>query len=184
MMPEGEGRYGTFEELYEKEYDGIFRYIARVIRNDQTAVEDLTQEVFFVAYQKWEIVRTHPNASGFLMVDAKNKLKKWYEKQRRTYVDDSDTVERLAQSDASRQEVDAFRLVDFYSSVENTLSNRDLNILRYYYEYGYTSAELSGWLGISESCFKVRVLRMKQKLKRSMTVFPFLLFIFGGGIVF
>ena len=99
-------------------------------------------------------------------------------------MDDSDTVERLAQSDASRQEVDAFRLVDFYSSVENTLSNRDLNILRYYYEYGYTSAELSGWLGISESCFKVRVLRMKQKLKRSMTVFPFLLFIFGGGIVF
>ena len=49
MMPEGEGRYGTFEELYEKEYDGIFRYIARVNRNDQTAVGDLTQEVFFVA---------------------------------------------------------------------------------------------------------------------------------------
>lgn len=183
-MPEGEGKYETFEELYEKEYEGIFHYIGRMIRNDQTAVEDLTQEVFFVAYQKWEIVRVHPNPSGFLMVVAKNKLKKWYEKQSRTFVDDADTMERIVQSNVGRQETDAFHLVDFYSSVENTLSNRDLNILRYYYEYGYTSAELSKWLGISESCFKVRVLRMKKKLKQSMIILPLLFFLFAGGIIF
>lgn len=47
-MTEGEGRrYDAFEEMYEKEYDGIRRYMGRMILNDQGAAEDLTQEVFF-----------------------------------------------------------------------------------------------------------------------------------------
>lgn len=64
--------------------------------------------------------------------------------------------------------------MDFYSSVERTLSNRELNILRHYYEYGYTSAEMAERLGISESCFKMRIARMKEKIKSSMKILAFL----------
>lgn len=178
-MTEGEGRrYDAFEEMYEKEYDGIRRYMSRMILNDQGAAEDLTQEVFFVAYQKWEEVKSHPNPSGFLMKVAKNKLKKWYEKQHRLCVDEADAVERIARSRTGKREEDVFEMVDFYSSVENILSGRELNILRCYYEYGYTSSELSGSMGISESCFKVRVQRMKQKLRQSMTVLSFWIIVF------
>lgn len=174
-------RYDSYEEMYESLYLSILKYVRRMIRNNDTAVEDLTQEVFFVAYQKWDtVVKNHPNIPGFLMVVAQNKIKKWFEKQSRIQLDDDETLDMFLMEEESGDGVDAFKMVDFYSSVENTLSNRDLNILRHYYEYGYTSSEMAKKLGITESCFKVRVARMKEKLKSSMKVLIFLLISYGS----
>ena len=38
-------------------------------------------------------------------------------------------------------------------------------MLGFYYEYGYTSRELAKEMGITESCFKIRIARMKKRLK-------------------
>lgn len=167
--------YNTYEEMYESQYDNVLNYIRRTVRHNEAAVEDLTQDVFFVAYQKWEDLRKHPNIPGFLIVVAKNKIKKWFEKQSRLYVDEVETLDLIVHGDSVQDSLDAYQLVDFYSSVENTLSDQDLKILRYYYEYGYTSSEMAKSLGITESCFKVRVARMKEKLKSSMRTSIFLM---------
>lgn len=178
-------RYDSYEEMYESQYLNVLKYVRRMIRNNDTAVEDLTQEVFFVAYQKWDtVVKDHPNIPGFLMVVARNKIKKWFEKQSRIQLDEVETLDLFLQGEESGGGIDAFNMVDFYSSVENTLSDRDLNILRYYYEYGYTSSEMAKRLGITESCFKVRVARMKEKLKSSMKVLLFLVVSYGIGRLF
>lgn len=160
--------YNTYEEMYESQYDNVLNYIRRMVRHNEAAVEDLTQDVFFVAYQKWEDLRTHPNIPGFLIVVAKNKIKKWFEKQSRFCVDEAEKLDLIAYGDTMQDSLDAYQIVDFYSTVEHTLSDQDLQILRYYYEYGYTSSEMAKSLGITESCFKVRVARMKEKLKNSM----------------
>lgn len=165
-----EGQKPTFngyEEMYKTFYPVIYRYVARIIRNNESAAEDVTQEVFFVAYQKWEILKLHPNIPGFLMLAAQNKIKKWFEKQKWFCMDEEEELDQLIQKKCGDAQ-DAYRMVDFYSSVENMLSGKELEILRHYYEYGYSSAEMAQKLGISESCFKVRVSRMKKKLKRSM----------------
>ena len=36
-----------------------------MVEKDLAAAEDVTQEVFLVAYQKWQEVRRHPNQKGF-----------------------------------------------------------------------------------------------------------------------
>ena len=47
-MTEGEGRrYDAFEEMYEKEYDGIRRYMGRMILNDQGAAKDEQRGVVY-----------------------------------------------------------------------------------------------------------------------------------------
>lgn len=172
--------YGSYEEMYKEHHDIIYKYVGRIIHNNEGAVEDLTQEVFFVAYKKWDSLKVHPNIPGFLMLVAQNKIKKWFEKQSRFHFDEEGTMDRFS-GDDKVTEADAFNMVDYYSSIEHTLSDKDLDILRHYYEYGYTSSEMAKRLGITESCFKVRVARMKQKLKNSITVLVFLAFFLGIG---
>ena len=160
--------YKSYEEMYQKEYHTVYSYIRRIISGNDAVVEDLTQEVFFVAYQKWERMLVHPNPTGFLIVVAQNKIKKWFREKKPLYVDDAQLLELLSENGRERDEKDDFFMVDLYSTVEKALSNAELDILRYYYEYGYSSAEMAGRLGITENCFKVRVSRMKAKLKKSV----------------
>lgn len=167
-MGEEQPTYGSYEEMYRKEYPTVYSYIRRVIRGNDAAVEDLTQEVFFVAYQKWDRILVHPNPPGFLIVVAQNKIKKWFREKKPVYVDDAQLLELMSENGKERGEKDDFFMVDLYSTVEKALSNAELDILRYYYEYGYSSAEMAGRLGITENCFKVRVSRMKAKLKKNV----------------
>lgn len=178
-------QYHTYEEMYASQYDNILNYVRRTVRNNETAAEDLTQDVFFVAYEKWESkVRDHPNIPAFLMVVARNKIKKWFERQSRFYLNDALMIEQEASEGMPGAGIDAYQMVELYSSVESTLSGGDLQILRHYYEYGYTSAELAGTLGITESCFKVRVARMKEKLKKSIRLSAFLAFCIAVNTIF
>ena len=65
--------FDNFEELYTNCYWLVYRYVRHMVEKDLAAAEDVTQEVFLVAYQKWQEVRRHPNQKGFLLLTAKNK---------------------------------------------------------------------------------------------------------------
>lgn len=166
---------GSYEEMYESQYKRVQHYIRRNICNDDMSVEDLTQDVFLVAYQQWEtVVRDHPNIPGYLTVIAQNKIKKWYEKQSRFYPGDPDMITLEAQKRKHEGGVDPYEMVEIYSSAEQVISSHNLNILRHYYEYDYKASELSEQLGITESCFKIRVARMKEKLRKAIKLYLFL----------
>ena len=64
--------FDNFEELYTNCYWLVYRYVRHMVEKDLAAAEDVTQEVFLVAYQKWQEVRRHPNQKGFLLLTAKN----------------------------------------------------------------------------------------------------------------
>lgn len=167
--------YRTYEEMYVDQVGEVLRYVRRNVRNNDMAVEDLTQEVFLVAYQQWETkVRNHPNIPGYLKKVAKNKMKKWFEQQSRFYMDDPELIEREALRTGADGKPDAYQMVEFLSSAEQTVPQKDLQMLRCYYEYGYKSSELSKVCGITESNFKIRIARMKEKLRNSMKIWIFL----------
>ena len=149
-----------FEELYRSEYDNIKRYVRRMI-TDGNGIEDIVQETFVEAYRKISFLRTHPNVPGWLHVTAKNKIMKWEEKQKK-YSLDFDYILQNAEGTGKGRAPDDFKMVE------------ELNILRHYYEYGYTSQEMAERLGITETCFKVRILRMKQRIKSSLQLPLFL----------
>lgn len=159
----------SYSDLYLRYRDRVFRYVRRVIR-DEFEAEDLTQDVFFLAYEKWDLVEIHPNVAGFLMMSASFMIKKWFRQQSRTVVDEDELVAFISKEEEEPAWLSDFDMVDFYRSVETVLSAEELRILRYYYEYGYTAAEMAQKLGITVSCFKVRVARMKEKLKRHLQV--------------
>lgn len=160
-----------FEDLYVSEYENIKNYVRRMV-TDSNGIEDIVQETFIEAYRKANYLRTHPNLPGWLRLTAKNKVMKWEEKQRKYNLDFNFMLEN---SDLNKSSgVDEFQMAEAYSTVCKILSKEELALLRDYYEYGYTSKELAKRLGISETCFKVRILRMKQKIKNSLQL-PLLL---------
>ena len=166
------GNREFFEELYRSEYDNIKRYVRRMV-TDGNGIEDIVQETFVEAYRKIAYLRTHPNIPGWLRVTAKNKIMKWEEKQKK-YSLDFDYVLKNTESGGKERLADDFKMVEAYCTVRKILSDEELDILRHYYEYGYTSQEMATRLEITETCFKVRILRMKQKIKNSLELPLFL----------
>ena len=98
---------------------------------------------------------------------------KWEEKQKK-YSLDFDFVLKNTESIGKGRTADDFKMVETYCTVRKVLSDEELDILRCYYEYGYTAQEMAARLGITETCFKVRILRMKQKIKNSLQLPLFL----------
>lgn len=164
-----------FDKLYMTEFTQIEKYVRRMLY-DNNAVEDIVQDTFFEAYRKREELMKHPNIPGWLRVTAKNKVMKWEEKQRKYSLDFDFLLDNSVEE--RNPEVDDFRMVEIYTAVKEILSEEELELLRCYYEYGYTSQEIAEKLGISDTCFKVRILRMKQKIRDSMLL-PFLFGVCG-----
>ncbi|MBQ7841219.1 MAG: sigma-70 family RNA polymerase sigma factor [Lachnospiraceae bacterium] len=72
---------GSFEELYQKNYSIVHSYIRRVLQKDDFETEELTQQVFLEACQKWDEIKEHPDLTGFLMAVANNRVKKWFDEK-------------------------------------------------------------------------------------------------------
>ncbi len=174
----GEANYG-FETLYRKYYDRIYRYARRAMRGDDMEAEDIAQEVFWVAFQKWDVVENHPNIGGFLMVVAKNKIKKRMLKRSLVLYNEEEMLEALADK---LDDLDEYSLVDLCAAVEKSLSREELKILLQYYGFGRSVAEMAKGLGVGESCFKVRVMRMREKLRHCIDL-AIVVFIFGSHLI-
>lgn len=169
-MKGNKGNKEFFEDLYRSEYENIRKYVSRMV-TDSNGIEDIVQETFYEAYRKITELRVHPNVPGWLRVTAKNKIMKWEDKQKK-YSLDFEFLLKNAENKNGR--ADDFKMVEAYSTVRKVLSEEELEILRCYYEYGYTSQEMAKRLGVTETCFKVRILRMKQKIKNSLQLPLFL----------
>ncbi len=174
----GEANYG-FEAIYRKYYDLIYRYARRAMRGDDMEAEDVAQEVFWVAFQKWNVVENHPNIGGFLMVVAKNKIKKRMLKRSLILYNEEEMLEALADK---LDDLDEYSMVDLCAAVEKSLSREELKILLQYYGFGRSVTEMAKRLGVGESCFKVRVMRMREKLKHCIDL-VIVVFIFGSCLI-
>ncbi|MDO4331257.1 MAG: sigma-70 family RNA polymerase sigma factor [Eubacteriales bacterium] len=172
--------YETFEEMYGKNCNRVYTYICRTVGYDRFEAEDLLQEVFWVAYERWDYVREHPNIPAFLMLVAKHKLMKWKVKRRNLYIDDLEVLDVLTEKEDIKN---CYALAETMLSLKSVLSGEELDLLRYYYEYGYTANEISKKLGVTETCFKARVARMKEKVRKHLGVFLAIMIVYIAAAV-
>jgi len=140
--------FDNFEELYTNCYWLVYRYVRHMIEKDLAAAEDVTQE-------------------GFLLLTAKNKLKKWYEQQGKIQTEGPGQEEKAARRPDSGQE-GYYVQAEWNAFLEQIFSMQELLIWKFYYENGFSCAEIGEKIGISESNTKVKLFRMRQKLKSCM----------------
>ena len=102
----------------------------------------------------------------FLLLTAKNKLKKWYEQQGKIQTEGSGQEEKAARRPDSGQE-GYYVQAEWNAFLEQIFPCRSFD-LEVYYENGFSCAEIGEKIGISESNTKVKLFRMRQKLKSCM----------------
>ncbi len=159
------------DALYRDEYESIRKYIRRMVP-DPYAAEDIIQETFLEAVRHCRKLRTeHPNVAGWLRVTAKNKVMKWEDKEKKYCLDMEYLLEKVTY--LTDHKFDEYVLSEYYSVLEDVLSKEEMDMLIGYYKLGYSATEMSNHYGITESNFKVRILRMKHRIKNSLLQ-PFL----------
>ena len=67
---------GNFTLLYATHYEEMCRYVrARIVVVDDT--EDIVQETFLLAWERYDQLQNHPNQLGWLKLVAKNKIREY-----------------------------------------------------------------------------------------------------------
>ena len=149
-------REGSFEVFFEAHYEVLLRAIY-LVTGDRHEAEDLTQEAFAKAYERWDRIREMDNPAGYLYRASLNS----YRSRRRR-------IATAAKRTLSVQASDPISDSDERDSIRRALAavpreQREAVVLIEW--LGMTSEEAGSALGISANATRVRLHRAKQSLR-------------------
>ena len=72
----------------------------------------------------------------------------------------------LDESALQYKDMTEYEKAEFYATLEKYLSVEEMKLLRYYYEYDYSSYEMAQIMKVSDHCFRMRMTRMRSKLRK------------------
>ena len=85
-----------FNEMFRRNEAIVYNFIRYRIL-DKSLAQDVLQETFYLAYKKWDILKDHPNQTGWLLETARYKIQEFNRKIKKLeeyWFDDLDKVQR------------------------------------------------------------------------------------------
>ncbi|HEU0025978.1 MAG TPA: sigma-70 family RNA polymerase sigma factor [Ktedonobacterales bacterium] len=149
-----------FESFYRQHERDIFGYIWRVTGDEQTA-NDLTQEVFYRAWRKFEKLRGYERPGAWLFHVATNLALNERRHQRVAGPAATLLGDERAPGDHATQLADRSALRAALEGLP--AQQRTALILREL--YGYTCDEIAGMLDISRAAAKMTLSRARERLR-------------------
>jgi RNA polymerase sigma-70 factor (ECF subfamily) len=153
------GDRGAFRALFERHSAGVHRYAWGILRDDRDA-DDVTQEVFVVAWRRLDALRIlDASALPWLLVTCRNVSRNLLRARRDAVPFD----ESVLPGDRLRQE----RLEELAWARREVarLSGVDQRIVHLCLVEGYGYAEAAEHLGLSRSALAKRVERLRDTLR-------------------
>jgi RNA polymerase sigma-70 factor (ECF subfamily) len=152
----------AFRALYERHRDDVWRYLRR--RSDHHAAEDLTAEVFVVAWRRRADLPGDP--LPWLYGVARGVLAN----HRRSVARATALAERVGRHghDAAGDHADLVNLRADVAALLARLPGRDREVLLLVAWEGLTSAQAARVLGIRETAARVRLHRARKRLRAAM----------------
>ena len=158
----------SFEELCNDNYSKIYKYVFLSV-NDKSCAEDITQEVFIIAYKKGILFLKHKNPTAFLYKTAKNLV---YEEFR--YRKKHKNVELV--HEIIGNETDIFDIVEknqdkkineleYLDYVINKLSGEKKELYTEYYINHKTMKQIAKERKISEVSVRMKFVRIRKEIK-------------------
>lgn len=152
------------EKLYKENYNKMLN----MVRKDTLCAgmaEDIVQDAFTEAVRNAEKVYKHENPGGWLMETAKRKTMTVHHRvQRRAILETEEILLEIKGYEAD------YGLVEMHMVMDEVLNDHELMLLHMYYYGGYSAKELAEMEGITEGNFKVRMLRIREKVKQALNV--------------
>ena len=163
----------TFDFIYEKYFDEIYRYCRNRIEGDKCYVEDVTAETFELLFMRWETVKDFHESRlrAWLYGVAKNKIKEMRrdqppateslsEERCRALIDE----EHLRQNPIDEEE-EYQKYAEYINQIRLRLKPKDWNLFRMRVIERLPHKEIGEKLEIGENAAKLRWARLEDKLR-------------------
>ena len=152
----------VIEDLYEQNYRKMMSMVAKDTLCYPVA-EDIVQDTFYEAIRNWDKLEQHKNPGGWLMETAKFKMKSY---RRKT------NLKSLQELDDYEQDIECFKneygMVEISMIMDETLSVHEKTLFHMFYMEGYSVKEMAAYENISEGNFRVKMLRIREKVKKAL----------------
>lgn len=143
---------------YYKEYYEMILGIARSRVGDENIAEVVAQETFVTAWKRFDDFQNSENPPGWLVIVAKNKSKDAL-RDRKRYTDHI----------LYDRDVETVPVVYDYDNMEPIVpETEEKQLLKRFYEEGYSLQELAEEQNIKLSAMKMRIKRAREKLKEKI----------------
>ena len=157
-MDDDGSRY--LQKLFQQYYKLLLNYVmARLTHKNIMVAEDIVQSVFLEAWRKRSTLKDHPNPVGWLIKTGDYKMRAW---KRLGSTSEVSLDERPIESGATDYRLSA---VEILIAVEAILNEREQELFRSYFIEGYSIREMAERERITETAFKMRVFRMREKIR-------------------
>lgn len=168
-----------FQSLCEQYYADLGNFLLALTK-DRELAQDLLQETFIVAWNKRELLLTHPNPAGFLFQTARLCLRHARQKQKKQqgrvlYLD----REQLAQQKQEQhgndpweelclQQDAAIDETKWITAALQQLSDEEYLLYRQHYLEKKTFVQLAQEHQQSAVCLRMRALRIRKKVQKAV----------------
>jgi RNA polymerase sigma-70 factor (ECF subfamily) len=148
------GDEGAFVELYQRFHLPIYNYLIRLVR-EQTAAEDLLQEIFLAAWQGAARFRGQAAVKTWLFHIAHNQAVSWLRRFRRTTpLEDGEVGDPEESPEAYAMQSSSVRLI---RGALNRLSPDHREVLELTFYHNMSIAEIAAVLGCPTGTVKSRM---------------------------
>ena len=159
-----------FENLYNKHKETVYKYILVSLNFNHDLANDCMQDVFLLLLHKQEVVLAHPNPGGFIIVTARNFIKRHktaqYNHAKKLAPLDDKTAGLVYHDDLRHIYNTLPDTETLKSSILQRLNNKEISLYSFFYERGFTVADIAMRLNITENNVKVRLFRLRIKVKQ------------------
>lgn len=161
-----------FEEICQDNYARIHNYILAKTGNREAA-EDITQDVFFIAWQKGETFLSHEKPIAFLYATAANLVLEYYKKTgkaaaRETKFEDAKAVSsgRDAFEELCQLKSENVNEISFREQALSGLKPKERDLYRKYYVEKKPMKVIAEELAMSETAVRMKYTRIRRKMRR------------------
>lgn len=157
-----------FEDICKETYPKIYNYILARTRSKEAA-EDITQEVFLIAYKKGNSFLSHENPVAFLYVSAKNLLLDYFrETAKSAPLEEQEIVD--ARGDIFEQirmeHADSIDENIYLKQVIERLNEKERKLYDLYYVLKKPMKVIAKELRLNEAALRMKYVRLRKKVRR------------------
>jgi RNA polymerase sigma-70 factor (ECF subfamily) len=160
-----QGELKAFDFIVAFYQKAIYSHLYRLVNNPDDAL-DLMQDTFVKAYKNYKNIDPDKNFKSWLYKIATNTAYDWFKKQKRSpqtqEIEDATEFETI-DANPSYYNIEKINELDLDIALKSLKPNAE-NILRLYYQQGFTYAEIADILQIPLNTVKTNIARAKAKL--------------------
>lgn len=152
-----------FETLVEIGYEAVKNYVKRSGNAD--VAEDITQEVFYIAWKKRAHLKSHNNQMGWLIKTAKYKIREYERELAKRRTEEPGDLPLTIGS----EEV-AYQLTEWEVLLRGIMKEKEAELFLDHYYRGISVREIARREHIKEENLRMRLQRLKNRVKTQKTM--------------